>query len=828
MRTALPFFLILLSILPGGESRAGARQGIGSPGKVWITDGTFTLEELCKAVAKPEWMTYENSVATIYGSFEMRGQTAKLVIQPGETLRFCHVPVPPGQNPPPQQMIDRRMFLTQGLVEWKNCTVEGFYWISVDPSVAGLWDNVNFIVADDHDNQYDPIELGSCELTWRGGTVDARNCTKTLLPTAQWIKQDVETTIEKIRFLSGGRIVGPLPVAGNTSVYTLKECTFELSGDPATRPFHIESHASDLGVFHVKLIDPVFAGERKVEDSALADVRGSTAKFILKRGETESVQVDLSPDIHSATNSQEFRDMQKADSELRQRFDNPELLENAGSLFWPVQRFAVLDAGLAFAASAKRYSDRDMQSWHDLNSEVSWILKELPDLWRPGSKYCPNPVPFPAPGIKDNARSDTIWAKRESDGIVNIVSRNMNLTYNPHADENHFACFTADSTIRDRPLMDACPEYGAISIRVTGKATSAGLDGHFDWQTQVTKKEGDIAAMEAWIPDGASATIVCFRDLPDIILFDVNSNLVRYQAYAKAAGKKYNGHRFWNEKDAVIERTFSMEKFLNLSDPVRGVFMTSLDGEWYKTKLARGFITAAWHGFNDWESNPPCGSIIRADELDVTWTAWNTTYYSYIVQVNTQLGTGHPNLDDWRESSQALYVEGKGLGCWENIEALDRAWNKPMELQPVVLEPDKKPPIVLMDKAGIARPAEIVLLPRWCGNMTSKQGDMYRGAHTVLILFDQPPQARVEIGELPLELSRISDLEWKIANSSTITIPKVHLRIPLKDAQKASAILARKPVEPVSVTDGVLEIVHDIPPGESPLQVKKELAVRSP
>ncbi|HPO07611.1 MAG TPA: hypothetical protein PLZ55_03000 [bacterium] len=824
MRISLPILLVLLLILLALDSRAEARRGVGSPGKVWITDGTFTLEELCKAVAKPELMTYENSVATIYGSFEMRGLTAKLVIQPGETLRFCHVPVPPGENPPPQQVIDRRMFLTQGLVEWKDCTVEGFYWINVDPSVAGLWENVKFIVADDHNNQYDPIELGSCELTWRGGTVDARNCAKTLLPTAPWTKQDVETTIEKVRFLSGGRIVGPVPVAGNSCVYTFQGCTFELSGDPTMRPFHIESHASDLGVFHVKLVDPVFSGERKVDESALADVRGSTAKLILKRGATETVQVDSSPDIHSATDSREFQDMQKANSELRQSFDKPELLENAGSLFWPLRRFAVLDAGLAFAFSAKQYSDRDMQSWRDLNQEVSWILKELSDLWRPGSRYCPNPVPFPTPGIKDEARSDMIWAKRAPDGTVDIGSRNMKLIYNPHGDEHRFACFTADSTIRERPLMDTYPELGAISIRVTGKATSAGLDGHFDWQTQVTKKQGDIAAMEAWIPGGASATIVCFRHLPDVILFDVNSNMVRYQAYAKTAGKKYNGHRFWNEKDAIIERTFNMEKFVNLSDPVRGVFMTSLDGEWYKTKLARGFITAAWHGFNDWESNPPCGCIIRADELDVTWTSWNTAYYSYIVQVNTQLGTGHPNLDDWRESSQVLYVEGKGLGCWENIEALDRAWNKPMELQPVVLEPDKKPKVIIQDKAGIARPAEIVLLPRWCGAMTNERTEIYRGAHTVFILFNQAPQASVEMGELPLELTPLTTGRWKIANNGSMTIPKVHVRIPLKDAQKASVTIAGKSVEPVSIQDGMLEIVHDIPPGETPLQVKKEAA----
>ncbi|MFH1743085.1 MAG: hypothetical protein ABIH23_29110, partial [bacterium] len=455
--------IALLGCVCAGE--VSARRAVGAGTKVWITEGRYTLAKLSSAVADPHLMKYEDGVATIYGAFEMSGKTAEMVIGPGETLRMRHVPVPPGQQPPPQQVIDRRMFLTEGRVTWKDCTVEGFYWISVDPSVAGVWENVKFRVADDHNDQYEPIEFGTSYLSWRGGEVDARNCTKTLLPTAPWTKFDVETTIEGVRFLSGGMILGPLPLVKTSCDYTFSDCVFDsplLGEQGSPRPFTIESHASDLGVLHVKLINPTFVQGQSVDANNIARVIGSTAKVVCVHDGQETQYVDESPGLHAIEGSDSFERLSQDATALRERFTSPDLAKDFGSLFWPLERLWIVECGASFARSAKRYSDRDMQRWTELYSEVKEILDELPDLWRPGSRYCPTPVPFP---LGDPTLSQTATAQRRPDGTVDLRTSDSHLIYDPHGGEHKFASFTAESKIRGRPLMDVFPAYGAISIR---------------------------------------------------------------------------------------------------------------------------------------------------------------------------------------------------------------------------------------------------------------------------------------------------------------------------------------------------------------------------
>jgi hypothetical protein len=271
----------------------------------------------------------------------------------------------------------------------------------------------------------------------------------------------------------------------------------------------------------------------------------------------------------------------------------------------------------------------------------------------------------------------------------------------------------------------------------------------------------------------------------------------------------------WNNDPAGIKRRFHREKLIPISDPERGVFVASLAGEWYETKLARGFIPAAWNGFNDWETSPPCGCMIRAEELDATWTSWSPEgYFSYIVQVDTHHGKGHPNLDDWRETSQVLYVEGKGLGCWENIQALDQAWNRPLELQPVVLEPEKECPVVLHDAANLERPVEIILLPKWCGDMRSEH-DVYRGAHTILLLRRTAPGAKVTVGTLPLKLANTAKNEWRIVHGGKTPIPDVHVRLPGPEEREVAMMVGGANTEFSRGQDGVLETVVAISPGET-------------
>ncbi len=367
--------------------------------------------------------------------------------------------------------------------------------------------------------------------------------------------------------------------------------------------------------------------------------------------------------------------------------------------------------------------------------------------------------------------------------------------------------------------MDAYPLYGPISIRTTSKPLAGSLDGHYAWQTRVTQAAGTVAAMEAWIPGGASATMLVFGPLPDVVLFDVDTHRVRYQAFSRGEGKAYNGQRLWNQDAAGIQRKFHQQKQIPISDPDRGVFIAGREGEWYRTTLAKGFVTAAWHGRNDWDRSPPCGCLIRKDQFDQSWTTWSSQgYVSYIVQLDSRHGAEHPNLNDGHHSSQALYVEGRGLGCWENIEALDQSWNAPLELQPIVLQPGQVSDVRLLDTAGLRRPVEIVLLPKWCGVMQTEH-DLYRGRHTVLLLQDVAAGAMVRLGKLPLELVSLDKQAWVVRNTSQLTFPKVLLRLPVRTKGENAKRLkfGKTVVDYVRTTEDFCEYQLDVPPGETKL-----------
>jgi hypothetical protein len=748
-------------------------------------------------------------VATLRGTFTLDGPSAELVIGPTETLRFIHVPTPPGEEPSAQQVLDRRIFLTRGKVTWQGCRIEDFYWLSVNPEVVVDWEDVTFRVAEDHDSAYAPIELGSSQVTWRGGVVDTRGCKMTLLPHAPWAIADTSAAIEQVRFITAGPVLGPLPVVGVQCAFTFTHCEFE--SDHPEHLFTLTSHASEKGAIRVRLEEPRFENsEVKAEDRFA--LNGSTAEIRLIEGGQETLFHDDSAQMHPTPNSTEFAHSRDISTDLQKRIEDPVFSKDEGSLWWPQERLKELTGGIALSNQGGRYSDHDLVHWKELAQEVEEALVAIPQLHLPGSPYHPAQVPFPTPceGIAT--------AVRHEDGVVELDTTESHLFYDPHGDKENFAEFTVASKIRGRELMDVYPALGGVSIRVTGKNKGTSLDGHAVWRTSVIKTGGHIAAMEAFHPDGASATIVVFQDLPDVILFDVNSNLVRYQAYGKGrgGGGKYNGIRFWNEDPGGIRRTFSRDGDIPLSDPDYGVFVAGLVGEWYKARLTRGFVTAAWHGANHWEDSPPCGCIIRASELDTTWTTW-VEYFSYIVQVNSQLGPGNPNIEDATQTSQVLYVEGKGLGCWENIEALDRAWNHPLKLQPLILEPDTSCQVILRDQDGIDRPAEITVLPRWCRDLQT-DFELCTGLHNITLLRNIGPNASVSLGTLPVTLTARGDQTWVIQHSGSMVLPKVKVRIPYSGPVESLLINGNRKV-PFRREEGFIVTDLAIPPGETTLRI---------
>jgi hypothetical protein len=304
-----------------------------------------------------------------------------------------------------------------------------------------------------------------------------------------------------------------------------------------------------------------------------------------------------------------------------------------------------------------------------------------------------------------------------------------------------------------------------------------------------------------------------------VVLFDVDTHRVRYQAFSRGEGQAYNGQRLWNQDATGIQRKFHQQQQIPISDPDRGVFIAGREGEWYRTTLAKGFVTAAWHGRNDWDRSPPCGCLIRKDQFDQSWTTWSSQgYVSYIVQLDSRHGAEHPNLNDGHHSSQALYVEGRGLGCWENIDALDQSWNAPLELQPIVLQPGQASEVRLYDTAGLRRPVEIVLLPKWCGVMQTEH-DLYRGRHTVLLLQDVAAGAMVRLGKLPLELLSQEEQSWVVRNTSQLTFPKVLLRLPVHfEGEKAKCLkFGATVVNCIRATEKFCEYQLDVPPGETKL-----------
>lgn|GEM_PF-6269820 len=113
----------------GHSEQHAVRRASASATKVWIQAGRFTLQELADTVGRADVLRTEKGVATLRGALELNGLTAELVIGPGETLRMRHVPVPAGQTPQPQQVLDRRIFLTEGKVDWRDCAIEDWTFL---------------------------------------------------------------------------------------------------------------------------------------------------------------------------------------------------------------------------------------------------------------------------------------------------------------------------------------------------------------------------------------------------------------------------------------------------------------------------------------------------------------------------------------------------------------------------------------------------------------------------------------------------------------------------------------------------------------------------
>jgi hypothetical protein len=366
-------------ITVGQDARPDSQRASASATKVWIQAGRFTLPELAEKVDRADALRYENGVATLHGALELSGPTAELVIGPGETLRMCHVPVPEGEDPQPQQVLDRRIFLTEGKVDWRDCTIEGFYWIGVNPAVRGQWENVKFAIAPDHDDLYPLFYLGSSFLSWQGGRVEGAQSTHLMAPGGPWMRRDVEMRMEKVHFVTGGGLIFPVPIRSISAQFAFRDCTFQrlVANDSVSLPyFHVEASAADLGSFAVRLTRPTFQGMKgkdlKVEGNGPSMVvRGSTAQLALRLPPNLPIHIlDPSPDLRAVGSWSAYQKFCVQVEQLHASLERPELASHTGSLWWLRDRLSRVDRGLELATQIGQCSTSDLHRWQTVSREV--------------------------------------------------------------------------------------------------------------------------------------------------------------------------------------------------------------------------------------------------------------------------------------------------------------------------------------------------------------------------------------------------------------------------------------------------------------------------
>jgi hypothetical protein len=724
---------------------------IASAAGVRVRGSGNTLASVAREVGDPRLFRLEGDVAICAVAFTLEGE---LSLAPGQTLRM--------ENP--EREWARRLVYLLGKMEFRDCAIEGAYWIDVGPTASGTWRNVRLVSGENVGSGYPLLYFRSSKLDWQGGMLDACPTPAVYTPRAMGTRRgyhhgDATNTIRSVTIRSRGHALFDDGDA-HTIDLTFEACDF-VTQEPGDRAV-IESQVTlaDLGQSRFRLVRcrRLAAGQQIPFDAIV--VGGSAATITLEPGDGGMPVVHRAEDLvtRSGTGSGRLlRDMERrlraARGTLARLTEEP---GNAGSLYEVRRKLDYLDRLRAALAAADAYHPRDADAVAEALGAVEETLANAPETLRAGSAFRPLPVPFPTPP------GGTARAERLPSGRVRVTTGASAIEYDPNAEGKGYAAITHESRVRGRPLFSAYAPWGGPAPRYLAPTDSARMSWELPWQTKIVQAEGAIVGFTSEVRGpryGARVSFIFFADLPDLILYHAESLQppgtplpfrARFAAFARDDVAAYNGMRFWNDDPAGFAAWGDAgAEQIHASDGTEGVFVTSQGNRWYRPSLTRGLIAAQRNGANDWKQNPPCGWIVRRRDCEAVYTNRSGPggYYSHVVELHNPSRTDPEDL-----AHQLLWFEGTGLGCWENLFALEEAFNSPCRLAPLTLRQGvSRLAVELLETDGRARPVEIAVLPRAFGGLETER-PIYRGDRTVLLLRDVPARGRVPLGTLPVRL----------------------------------------------------------------------------
>ncbi|HJN14818.1 MAG TPA: hypothetical protein QGH10_04980, partial [Armatimonadota bacterium] len=721
----------------------------------------------------------------------------------------------------------RTFYVKGGPCDWTGCTVEGAYWLDVGADATGTWRDVTIRAG--AAGVYPVVWFRSPALDWDGGLVDcfpaegepANICIGTR---SGYQPGPFTNTIRNVTFRTHSYLLLESVKERHDVDLTFENCVFETTGDSAAivaSPVNVADACRSVFTFRdcIRRHDGEDGPASSMIERGEIQLSGSAVTVRFEEGgEVTEIRRDDLIEVASAADTFVPRFVD-ALAGLRPRVAELSADERLrGTLAHARESVASLELVAGSLENAGWYGEGDVAFVDKLLSEIRDTVDKAPLTIQAGSPY--NPISAPLdPSTEGEASIEAI-----DDAKLRVQTQGSEWVYfrNPAGDAH--ATFLAESHVRGRPIVGgAYPELGGPSVRTVAPISSANMLWEYPWETRITRERGKIVAFETeFMSDeryGVRATWVFFQDLPEVILCNARSiqNLppdapygatyTRLQAYAQPELGTYNGARIWgNSPDGVRLNYAPTREHIDATEPEHGFFVAD-NPSWYYTTVSRGLVLAQWGGFNHWETNPPCGYVVRKEHFEAAWTSIGG-YYGHVVQILR--ADQARDADDL--NNQILWFEGAGLKCWENIYNLDAAFNHPC--RPLLDLTDGDPgQLTLWEADSIDRGVEIVVLPRPFAALESPL-EWYRGDVSVTLLRDVAAGSQTPLGTLPIEAD-LSDNECIIRNADEV-LRDVWLRIPAADAGEVK--LNGEPVTEIVSRGDWSAFMRDLPAGESRIE----------
>lgn len=772
--------LLSLHLTAISAATASARA-VGSPGYITVRGEGNTLASIAADIKDPKLFRLEGKRAICGGAFTLQGE---LRMSPGEALVMGE----PGTNWP-----YRLVYLLGGPMEFDDCAIEGAYWIHVGPEAVGHWRNVRLVSGANADSGYPLLYFESSAVQWEGGMLDAAPSAEVftpyaLFPRGGYYPGSVRNTIRGVTVRSKrGAIFDRADEKGHNVDLTFRDCRFEAEGPVLSSNINVADAERSRFTFEDCRWSKLGAG------GAAASPTPPPDSFQLTGSAVQAIVIEQGRQtVHRAPDLKQVGAGGAADLGTRLEKEVPALGatltqlakrdELRGSLYWPRFLFGRLERVQQHLAAAEWYGAADVEATDRLVASIRDITEKLPLTLQSGSPYRPAVVPPPHSPATGLAR-----VTRQGPNGIKVENYASTIYYDGGTGPEHLARITEESRIRGERIFQAHAGLGGPSLRFATPTESAVMLWEAPWDVEVAQTDARIVGFKAtqrqFARLGTAWTSIFFYDLPDVILFDVESiqretttpqpPRVRFQAYSDPKSGAYNGLRFWNNDPAGVTQSFGAATTQRIfaSDPLHGVFTTG-PGEWYHPHLVKGMIVAQWNGYNDWRKNPPCGFIFRPDGMPQIYANLGG-YFAPVVDLPPP-----PADAPEPQRHRLLWFEGRGLRCWENLFNLEAAFNHPCRLEPVDLRAGAEPAVTVAETHGLARHFEIVTIPG-AFNRIRTDRDVFRGDSTVFLLRDVAAGSRVTLGTLPLRLTADGAHRFRIASDLAAPLPRaqVHLEV---------------------------------------------------